>query len=317
MSDQLELCVAPEDTGRRLDVWLASELEELSRARVQSLIKSGAIRFANGSKTKANIKTTEGMKLTVELPDAAPVAIEAEDIPLDIIHEDSEIIVVNKPAGLVVHPAPGHASGTLVNALLFHCDDLAGVGGEIRPGIVHRLDRDTSGVMIVAKSQAAMDSLSLQFSERKVSKEYIAIVNGVPHPGIGRIETEIGRSSHDRKKMSVNPSSQGRIAISNYHVMEVMGDYCCMRVGIETGRTHQIRVHMAHIGHHIVGDRVYGKRGEKMKLPITVKRQMLHAAKLTVFHPSSGEAMTFEAAPAADIVVLLDALRGSQKVRKN
>jgi 23S rRNA pseudouridine1911/1915/1917 synthase len=163
--------------------------------------------------------------------------------------------------------------------------------------------------MVIAKTQSAMDSLSHQFREREVEKEYLAIVHGVPHPGIGRIETEIGRSSHDRKKMCVNPSSQGRDAITNYHITEVMGDICCMRVKIETGRTHQIRVHMAHIGHHIVGDAVYGKRNEKGLLPIEVKRQMLHAAKLTISHPQSGERLTFEASPAPDMEELLTVLR--------
>ncbi len=308
MSEKIEITVVAEDSGKRLDKWLAESLAELSRARVQALLKSGAICFANGSPTKANVKTTEGMKLIVEIPEAEPVEIVAEDIPLNVIFEDSEIIVVNKPAGLVVHPAPGHPSGTLVNALLFHCDDLGGVGGELRPGIVHRLDRDTSGVMIVAKNQTAMDSLSKQFSERETEKEYVAIVHGVPHPLVGRIETEIGRSKHDRKRMSAKPA-RGRDAITNYRVTEVMGKLCYMRIVIETGRTHQIRVHMAHIGHHIAGDQVYGKRNGSSDLPITVKRQMLHAAKLTITHPSTGERMTFEAPLASDFVALLDALR--------
>jgi len=309
MSDIIELCVEQESSGKRMDRWLTDELDGVSRARVQALLKSGAITFANGSAVKANLKTTEGMKLVVNIPEPESVEILAEDIPLNILYEDSEIIAVNKQPGLVVHPAPGHSHGTLVNALLFHCKDLGGVGGELRPGIVHRLDRDTSGVMVVAKTQSAMDSLSHQFREREVEKEYLAIVHGVPHPGIGRIETEIGRSSHDRKKMCVNPSSQGRDAITNYHITEVMGDICCMRVKIETGRTHQIRVHMAHIGHHIVGDAVYGKRNEKGLLPIEVKRQMLHAAKLTISHPQSGERLTFEASPAPDMEELLTVLR--------
>lgn len=304
-----EIVVNSEESGLRLDVWLTNALAGVSRSRVQALLKSGAISFSNGKQAKANMKTSAGMRLLVAMPEAESVDVVAEDIPLDIIYEDSDIIVVNKQAGLVVHPAPGHLSGTLVNALLFHCDDLAGVGGELRPGIVHRLDRDTSGVMIVAKNQAAMDSLGNQFSERLVEKEYLAIVHGVPHPGLGRIETEIGRSSHDRKKMSVSPSSGGRWAISNYRVTEVMGDYSLMRVKIETGRTHQIRVHMAHIGHHIVGDAVYGKRGEKAHLPIPVGRQMLHAAHLAVTHPLSGDRMEFDAPLSDDMERLLASLR--------
>jgi len=305
----IELCVSADDCGGRLDVWLTSLLPELSRARVQALLKNGSIRFANGAAVKANLKTTAGMKLTVRMPEPEPVEILPQDIPLDVIYEDSDLIVVNKPAGLVVHPAPGHHSGTLVNALLYHCKDLGGVGGELRPGIVHRLDRDTSGVMVIAKNQSAMDSLSEQFREREVAKCYLAIIHGVPHPGVGRIETEIGRSSHDRKKMSVNPSSGGRIAVSNYRITEVLGDYSLAEVRIETGRTHQIRVHMAHIGHHIVGDRVYGKRGEKERLPLAVGRQMLHAAELSFEHPQSRERMTFHADMPNDMQELLAALR--------
>jgi len=314
MSEKIELLVMSENSGKRLDKWLTDELDDLSRVRVQALLKSGAIYFANGSPAKANIKTTEGMKLIVEVPDAEPVEIVAEDIPLDVLFEDSDIIVVNKPAGLVVHPAPGHPAGTLVNALLFHCDDLGGVSGELRPGIVHRLDRDTSGVMVAAKCQAAMDSLSLQFSERKVEKEYVTIVHGIPHPLVGRIETEIGRSNHDRKRMSAKPS-RGRNAITNYRVTEVLGDFSYMRVVIETGRTHQIRVHMAHIGNHVVGDCVYGKRGGNTVLPIHVGRQMLHAAKLTITHPSTGERMTFQAPLASDFAALLAALRTGKNSR--
>jgi 23S rRNA pseudouridine1911/1915/1917 synthase len=307
---KIELRVEHDDCGGRLDVWLASRLDGVSRARIQSLIKSGSIRFAGGGTTRANIRTTEGMKLVVELPDPESTDVVPEDIPLDIIHEDSDIIVVNKPAGLVVHPAPGHRSGTLVNALLFHCHDLGGIGGEVRPGIVHRLDRDTSGVMVVAKNQSAMDILTSMFREREIDKEYVAIIHGVPHPGVGRIETEIGRSSHDRKKMSVHPSSGGRDAVTNYRVVEVLGDYSLIRVVIETGRTHQIRVHMAHIGHHIVGDKVYGKKKSGRLPTVGAGRQMLHARKLAFRHPHGGDRVEFEAELPDDMNELLDALRG-------
>ena len=306
--DPIQLTVLPEDAGKRFDVWLASAVDDLSRVRIQALIKTGNIHFRDGSAVKPHTKTVAGLHVVVTIPPVEPVSIAAEDIPLDILHEDQDVIVINKPAGLVVHPAPGHFSGTLVNALLFHCTDLAGVGGELRPGIVHRLDRDTSGVMVVAKSQLAMDSLSKQFHDRLVQKEYIAIVHGIPHPGVGRIETMIGRSSHDRKMMSTQ-AKHGRNAISNYRLTEVLGGFGVVSVGIETGRTHQIRVHMAHIGHPVVGDAVYGGRYNRRALPRPVPRQMLHAARLCLEHPSSGERLTFEAPVAPDMHELLCAFR--------
>ncbi len=302
-------CRVPDDkAGIRLDVWLAETFAELSRARIQSLIKTGAIRFADGSAVKPHTKTSVGMELVVEVPPAQAVAIEPEDIPLDVLHEDTDLVVINKSAGLVVHPAPGHADGTLVNALLFHCKDLEGVGGELRPGIVHRLDRDTSGVMVVAKRQAAMDALTRQFRERQVEKEYVAIVHGVPHLGVGRIETEIGRSTRDRKKMSATPA-RGRDAATTFRITEAFADFCCMRVGIETGRTHQIRVHMAHIGHPVVGDAVYGGRYSRRPLPVAVNRQMLHSASLVLTHPATGERIRYEAPLPPDMASLLTALR--------
>jgi 23S rRNA pseudouridine1911/1915/1917 synthase len=302
------VAVPPEAVGKRADVWLASSLDELSRGRIQALMRDGSIALADGAPLKPHTRLSEGMELTVRVPPPEPVSIEAEAIPLDIVHEDADIVVVNKPAGLVVHPAPGHPRGTLVNALLAHCEDLEGVGGELRPGIVHRLDRDTSGVIVVAKCHAAMDSLAMQFRRRQVEKEYVAIVHGIPHPGLGTVETQIGRSSHDRKKMSAFPAS-GRDAVSRYHVSEVFDAFCRVSVTIETGRTHQIRVHMAHIRHPIVGDRMYGKRG-KEAVPVPVQRQMLHAARLTLTHPSSRERMTFEAPLPDDMQELLEALRG-------
>jgi 23S rRNA pseudouridine1911/1915/1917 synthase len=311
MAVPTRLHVSADEAGARLDVWIAGELGDLSRARVQALIKSGAILFADGTPVKPHAKTTPGMELVVNMPPPQPVATEAEDIPLNVLHEDADLIVINKPAGLVVHPAPGHASGTLVNALLFHCRDLEGVGGERRPGIVHRLDRDTSGVMVVAKRQSAMDALARQFSDRHVEKAYMAIVHGVPHPGVGRIETQIGRSSRDRKKMSATPRS-GRDAATSFRVTEAFTNFCCVRVGIETGRTHQIRVHMAHIGHPVVGDVVYGGRYSRRPLPTPVSRQMLHAAILTFDHPGTGERVTYEAPLPADMLALLAALRSAR-----
>jgi 23S rRNA pseudouridine1911/1915/1917 synthase len=302
------ISVPDEKAGMRLDVWITAALD-MSRSRVQALIKSGDIRLADGTAVKPNMKTVAGAELVVDAPEPAPVDIVAEDIPLDVLYEDADLIVINKAAGLVVHPAPGHPDGTLVNALLFHCHDLEGIGGELRPGIVHRLDRDTSGVMVVAKRESSMDSLTRQFRDREVEKEYVAVLHGVPHPGVGRVETLIGRSSRDRKKMSVQ-DTHGRTAITTYHLSEVFDGFCFMKIGIETGRTHQIRVHMAHIGNPVVGDSVYGGRRERnIVLPVPVKRQMLHAASLTIEHPSSGKRLTFEAPMAPDMVLLLDALR--------
>lgn len=308
---QTRLLVSDGDAGVRLDSWIAGALDDLSRARVQALIKSGSIRFADGSPIKSHAKTVAGSEIVVDMPPAQAVAIEPEDIPLDVLHEDGDLIVINKPAGLVVHPAPGHASGTLVNALLFHCTDLEGVGGELRPGIVHRLDRDTSGVMVVAKCQSAMEALGRQFSERHVEKTYMALVHGVPHPGVGRIETQIGRSSRDRKKMSATPR-HGRDAVTNFHITEAFTDFCCMQIGIETGRTHQIRVHMAHIGHPVVGDAVYGGRYSRRSLPAPASRQMLHAATLSFDHPGTDDHVTYEAPLPDDMLSLLSALRGDR-----
>ena len=307
-SEVIQLCVDADHEGERLDIWITSQVDMLSRTRVKALIKSGAIHFADGTAVKPHAQTVAGMQVVVVLQPAEPVLIVAEDIALDILYEDRDVIVVNKPVGLVVHPAPGHPNGTLVNALLFHCGDLAGVGGELRPGIVHRLDRDTSGVIIAAKCQSAMDSLTQQFHDRLVEKAYFAILHGVPHPGLGRIETQIGRSNHDRKMMSTQ-TSRGRDAITNYHLVEAFSEFCTVNIGIETGRTHQIRVHMAHIGHPVVGDSVYGGRHNRRVLPLVVKRQMLHAAKLTISHPTSGERLTFEAPLAPDMSALLSALR--------
>ena len=308
---QTRLLVPEGDAGVRLDSWIAGALDDLSRARVQALIKNGSIRFADGSPIKPHAKAVAGSEVVVDVPPPQAVAIEPEDIPLDVLHEDGDLIVINKPAGLVVHPAPGHAGGTLVNALLFHCTDLEGVGGELRPGIVHRLDRDTSGVMVVAKRQSAMDALGRQFSERHVEKTYVALVHGVPHPGVGRIETQIGRSSRDRKQMTATPR-RGRDAATHFHVTEAFTDFCCMQIGIETGRTHQIRVHMATIGHPVVGDAVYGGRYSRRPLPAPANRQMLHAASLSFDHPGTGERVTYEAPLPDDMLALLAALRGDR-----
>jgi 23S rRNA pseudouridine1911/1915/1917 synthase len=310
----------------RLDHYLAETRPECSRARWQSLVREGCVRV-NDRTVKPNHTLRNGDTIVCILP--APVAIEAraEDIPLEILFEDSDVLVLNKPAGLVVHPAPGHATGTLVNALLHHCPDLAGIGGALRPGIVHRLDRDTTGCLVVAKNDAASLSLTRQFQVREVTKTYLALVWGTPHPAGGTIHTLIARHPHQRKKMAAlplapsrlhknteddeeddAPSPRGREAITHYRVETALGPVCLLRVRIETGRTHQIRVHLAHRRHPVVGDTTYG-RARAHVLPAPVTRQMLHAAELSFLHPRTGERLTFTAPLPPDFQQLLEALK--------
>lgn len=290
--------VASEDAGTRLDAWLARQHPALSRARWQELIKQGCVTVDDTTR-KPNHSLLAGETIHAEIPAPEDTGLVAEEIALDVLFEDHDIIVINKPPGLVVHPAPGHATGTLVHALLHHCRDLAGIGGEKRPGIVHRLDRDTSGVLVIAKNDAAMLSLTAQFKERSTRKEYLAVVWGTSVPAEGTIRTTIGRDPVHRQKMSVR-SRHGRDAVSHYKVVRTCGEVALIRVRIETGRTHQIRVHLAHIKHPVVGDDVYGRK-RPPALPHPVKRQLLHAWKLTLQHPRSGEAMTFEAPVPEDL----------------
>ena len=301
----MRLVAGSDESGLRADVWLSRRLDGLSRSRVQALIKSGDI-VAVGRPLTTHLKVNAGLEVLVSIPPPELAGLIPEEIPVDVVFEDADIIIVNKPAGLVVHPAAGHRSGTLVNALLHHCRDLAGVGGELRPGIVHRLDKDTSGVMAVAKNDVAMDDLAAQFRGGTVTKEYVALVHGVPDPPAGRVETLIGRSRHDRKRMSTRPAS-GRKAISHYAVVEKLGLAAVLHVRIETGRTHQIRVHLAHIRHPVLGDLQYGARKEDPGL--AAPRQMLHAARLALCHPGSGERMSFKAPLPADMLTVLERLR--------
>jgi 23S rRNA pseudouridine1911/1915/1917 synthase len=296
----------PERTAQqnadRLDVWLAEQMPETSRARWQALIRDGRV-AVNEMPCKANQKLRSGDRVAWTVPEPVDARPQAEEIPLDILYEDHSLIVINKPPGLVVHPAAGNETGTLVNALLHHCTDLAGIGGEKRPGIVHRLDKDTSGVMVIAKNETAMNALSRQFKDRETEKEYVTVVRGVPFPPRGRIETTIGRHPVLRKKMAVNVR-RGRNAISLYETVETFADAALMRVKIETGRTHQIRVHMAHIKHPVLGDAVYGRNG-RIKAP----RQMLHAAELSIIHPAESRRMRFKAPLPDDMETLLRQLR--------
>jgi 23S rRNA pseudouridine1911/1915/1917 synthase len=305
----VEFLVTEEDSGKRLDVWLAGRAPDISRSRIQSLIADGHV-SVSGRRVKPGLRVAPGMVAKVEVPEPKSTGLQPEDIPLDILHEDGDLVVVNKPPGMVVHPAAGHSSGTLVNALLHRCPDLRGIGGELRPGIVHRLDKDTSGALVVAKTDAAMARLAADFHGRRIRKEYLAIVHGRLPDGEQRIETEIGRSGHDRKRMSARPPGRGRKAVTHVKAVEELGDFTLVRVRIETGRTHQIRVHMAFVGHPVAGDRQYGGRRERAgagRFP----RQMLHAETLAFAHPSTGGTVSFRAPIPADFASALAGLRAA------
>ena len=289
----------------RLDVFLAGAVPEVSRSRWKGLVESGLV-LVDGQACKPNRKLKAGEEVCWSIPETPPSEPQPEEIALDILFEDDAVLVLSKPPGLVVHPAVGNESGTLVNALLFH--DPAFQSLE-RAGIVHRLDKDTSGVMVVAKNEKAMAELQRQFKARETAKEYLALVWGSPPPS-GRIETLIGRHSKHRKKMAVLKEG-GREAISSFQTMERFTETSWLQVGIETGRTHQIRVHLAHLGHPVVGDAVYG-RVRKNKLPLVPDRQMLHAAKLEFTHPDSGKRLSFEAPLFDDARHLLELLRNGR-----
>jgi 23S rRNA pseudouridine1911/1915/1917 synthase len=281
---------------------------------IQKLIKEGFV-TVSGKTARASLPVKPGMAVEMTMPPPVCVDLIGQDIPLDVIAEDSDILVINKPAGLVVHPSVGHRDGTLVNAVLKRCKDLKGIGGELRPGIVHRLDKDTSGVMVVAKSRAALDSLAEQFKAGSVEKEYLAIVRGTPQRREGVIDTLIARNKSDRKRMAVY-SDRGRRAVTRYRVDEVFASgYSLLRVRIETGRTHQIRVHMAHIGHPVAGDRQYGGRSRGMLKKddspgsFAPMRQMLHSEKMSFIHPASGETCRYTAPLPADRKDAIDILR--------
>lgn len=302
--------VCGEADAGRLDTVLSRTRTELSRSRWQEEIKADRV-TVNGQPGRCKMRVAPGDVIDWTRPPPVPIETAPEDIPLDVIFEDADLIVINKPPHLVVHPAPGHPGGTLVNALLHHCPDLPGIGGEQRPGIVHRLDRDTSGVMVVAKNDGALHSLAHQFKDRATKKEYIALAWGTPRHATGTIHTRIGRSTRDRKKMAAFPigapddEAHGKEAVSHYEAIETLGPATLLRVRIETGRTHQIRVHLAHINHPVVGDTVYGGARPELR----AKRQMLHAERLTITHPRTKEAQTFVAPLPADFLALINQLK--------
>ena len=285
----------PTGDSTRLDVWLVERLPDFSRARVQGLFVAVFVTVNGTPPPKAGMKLKGGERIEVSIPPPVPAIPEPEDIPLSVLFEDDDLLALDKPAGLVVHPAPGHLNGTLVNALLHHCPNLSGIGGVARPGIVHRLDQDTSGVMVVAKSQRAMDSLVKQFaSHTALRKTYLAVVHGVPAPCFGRIENLIGRSAIDRKKMAI-VQKNGKNAITNYRTLATLDKLSLVECRIETGRTHQIRVHMASLGSPIAGDKVYGHPGWDRNLNPQPQRQLLHAWKLELRHPATHAPMVFTA----------------------
>ncbi|MGE0650986.1 MAG: RluA family pseudouridine synthase [Alphaproteobacteria bacterium] len=290
------VAAAAEDRGR-LDAFLAARLQALSRSRLKALIVSGAV-SADGETIKDPSRPVKpGARYRIAVPAAAPATPAAQDIALAILYEDEHLIVIDKPAGLVVHPAPGNPDRTLVNALIHHCGaGLTGIGGVARPGIVHRLDKDTSGVMVVAKTAAAHESLVAQFAARSIERAYGALVWGVPNPAAGRIEGNIGRSPRNRKKMAVRRSG-GRAAVTHYRTVARVGTRASrVECRLETGRTHQIRVHMAHIGHPIVGEPLYGGRRRLSTVPgLVAPHQALHAFRLGFRHPASGEKLRFDA----------------------
>lgn len=291
------------DAGKRLDKLISEQLPELTRSVVQHLMQDGCVTIS-GKPVKKNTKAAAGDVITVELPEPKEVAIEPENIPLDIVYEDADIIVVNKPKGMVVHPAPGNWNGTLVNALMYHCgDSLSGINGEIRPGIVHRIDKDTSGLLVVAKNDRAHQSLAEQIKIHSAGRRYYAVVYGTPKEQKGTVNAPIARHPVDRKKMAV--VAGGREAITHYEVLEHYSGYSYLTFLLETGRTHQIRVHMAHIGHPILGDPLYGPSKDKWKL----QGQCLHAGELSLTHPVTGERMTFQAPLPAYFTTVLQKLR--------
>ncbi len=277
------------DRSLRLDAFIAAETE-LSRTQAQKLIRDGAITL-NSEAVKPNAATAPGDIVEIQYPEPVECDVLPENIPLDVLYEDKDLLVVNKPQGMVVHPAPGHPSGTLVNALLYHIADLSGIGGELRPGIVHRIDKMTSGLLVVAKNDIAHKRLSEQFRDHTAHRSYIALVDGNIKQDDGTVDAPIARHPVDRKKMAIVPG--GREAVTHWQVVERYGQYTLLRLELETGRTHQIRVHMASLQHPVTGDDVYGRS----KLPFGLKGQALHGYRLTFIHPQSGKPLCFYAPP--------------------
>ena len=315
MSERRDVTIAKHQTDLRLDRALAELLPDLSRSFLARLIDEKRVAVSGQIVAKASFHVTEGERVTVDIPPPAQATAASQDLPLTILYEDDDLVVIDKPAGLVVHPSAGHDDGTLVNALLFHVHDLSGVGGEIRPGIVHRLDKDTSGVMVIAKNDTAHRALTSAWNGDQVVKEYFALVYGTPSPARGLIDAPIGRDPRNRKRMAV--VRDGRRAVTEYDVIQPLRYVALVRCRLHTGRTHQIRVHLKHIGHPIVGDPVYsgpqwrGIPDKKLqKVLAGIERQALHAARLTITHPRSGLMMTFESPMPVEIRFILSEVGG-------
>lgn len=302
--DPISLLTTPEDAGTRLDSFLAASLPELTRSAAARLIETGQV-AVNGRPAVKSGRLSGNETVCVVLPDPEPVEAVPQDIPLDVVYEDRDVIVVNKPSGLVVHPAPGHPDGTLVNALLYHCgESLSGIGGALRPGIVHRIDRDTSGLIIAAKNDAAHQALSAQLQDHILARTYEAVVIGNLREDAGTVDAPIGRHRTDRKKMAVVDRG-GKSAVTHWEVLERFPGYTYIRCRLETGRTHQIRVHMAYIGHPILGDTVYGAK----KSVAGLTGQCLHAVGLRFLHPRSGEAVELSCPLDPEFTAVLEKLR--------
>ena len=284
-----EFILECDENAVRIDAWLAGKLEEYSRSYIQKLSQDGNIKV-NGVQVKSNYKLKTGDIVTAQIPAAEVLQVTAEEIPLDIVYEDEHLIVINKPKGMVVHPAAGNYSGTLVNALMKHCgESLSDINGVIRPGIVHRIDKDTSGLLVVAKNNHAHEFLSKKLKTHEIKREYIALVEGIIYENAGKIDAPIGRHPVERKKMSVN-LKVGRNAITHFRVLERFPSATYLELKLETGRTHQIRVHMSYINHPIIGDEVYGRKKQRFD----TQGQVLHARRLTFEHPVTGRLMEFE-----------------------
>ena len=310
--------INPEQSGERLDRFLIKQTEDISRTYLQKLIRDGVVTVNEKISKQPSYTLRSGDQVCLTLPDSQPLeTLHPEDISLDILYEDSHLIVLNKPAGMLVHPASSVNSGTLVNALLSHCNDLSGIGGVERPGIVHRLDKDTSGILVVAKSDIVHRNLSMQFEKHTITRQYVAVVCGIPEEMTGTIDAQIARSRRDRRRMTT-VKSDGREAITHYQVLEIYSRFALVQLTLETGRLHQIRVHLQHIGHPVAADPIYG--GEQRALGdaetnplkhalLSLKRQALHARTLKFEHPVTQEQMHFSAPKPADLYRLVDELR--------
>ncbi|EGD59383.1 ribosomal large subunit pseudouridine synthase D [Novosphingobium nitrogenifigens DSM 19370] len=301
-----------EESGQRLDKALA-EGSGLSRERVKALIEEGAVTVAGTPLRQPSAKSVAGTEWTIAVPVPAAAEAVAQDIPLTVVYEDADLIVVDKPAGMVVHPAAGNPDGTLVNALLHHCrGQLSGIGGVARPGIVHRIDKDTSGLLVVAKTDVAHEGLARQFADHSIVRAYRAVTGGAPTPPAGTIRGAIARSSHDRKKMALVEEGRGKHAVTHYRTLERLDSSALVECRLETGRTHQVRVHLASIGHSLLGDPVYGRCPARLRPVLSrleFRRQALHAAELGFVHPVSGEHLHFVSATPVDMEQLIVELR--------